>query len=113
MYLKENEELIKVILLIRENVTIWEVLFGNGGHDIAIIDYIDMLEQLVAKELYQLAIILIAKLDSNYQLNMAITNVIVNRINYPTPTKGLITECIEEIKSIANKEDIMGKVFVY
>lgn len=112
MYLKENEELTKVLLLVRENVTAWEVLCGNGVRDIAVIDYIDMLEELVAKELYQLAMILITKLDNNCQLNMAITNVIVNRINCPTSNKGLITECIEEIKSIADKEDIKGEIFV-
>ena len=112
MYLKENDELTKIILLIREDEIVWEVLCGNSIRNIAVIDYIGMLEELVAKEFYQLAMILLFKLDNCYQLNKAITNVIVNRINNPNTDIGIITECIEEIKSIADKEDIKGKIFV-
>lgn len=64
---------------------------------------------MAEEEMYPFALILIAKLGKCEHMDDAITNVIVHRINDPDPNAGIITECINEFKMIADKKDMMKK----
>lgn len=109
MYIKENEKVSQIVWWIRENLATWDLLCGDSWCDPTIRDSIDMLEKLVESEMYQLALILIVKMDKCKDMDKAISNVIVNRINEPNPNIGIITEVIKEFKIIANQKDIMDK----
>lgn len=107
MYLKENENVSTVILWIRNNKFVWDLLCGDCWEDFTVGDCIDILEELISEEMYQLALILICKLDNIRCMDEAISNVIVNRIKDPNPNIGIITECISEFRTIANRKNIM------
>lgn len=109
MHSKENKTVSQIIRWIRKNTSIWDVISGDCGFDITIGDCIDMLEQTAEAEMYPFALILIAKLGKCEYMDDAITNVIINRINKPDPNVGIIMECINEFKLIANQKDIINK----
>lgn len=109
MYIKENEKVSQTVGWIRENMATWNLICGDSWCDPTIRDCIDMLEKLVEDEMYQLALIIIVKLDKCRYMDKAISKVIVNRINEPNPNIGIITEFIEEFRIIAMKKDIMDK----
>lgn len=109
MHSKENREVSQIVRWIRKNMSIWDVISGDYGFDFTIGDCIDMLEQVTEEEMYPFALILIAKLGKCEYMDDAITNVIVHRINDPDPNTGIIMECINEFKMIANQKDIMKK----
>lgn len=109
MYTQENEEVSKTIKWARKNTIIWDLICGEEWCDFTVEDYIDMLKKLHTEEMYQLALVLIYKMDMDNHLREAISNVIVNRINKPKNETGIITEYIEEIKKMAIEKDIMKK----
>lgn len=107
MIKKENEKVSNIIRWIRRNEAIWGVLCGDYWFDFTIGDFIDMLEKATREEMYEFALILIAKLDQCEHMDEAITNVIINRINEPNLNIGIIMECIKEFKLIATQKGIM------
>lgn len=109
MILSENEKVSRIIRWIRRNKVIWGAICGNNWLDFTIGDFIDMLENVTREEMYEFALILIAKLDQCEHMDEAITNVIINRINEPNLNTGILMECIQEFKLIATQEGIMEK----
>lgn len=109
MFLSENENVSEIIRWIRENKPIWDVICGDYWFDFTIGDCIGMLEKVTRDEMYEFALILIAKLDQCEHMDEAITNIIVNRINESNSNMGIIMECIQEFKLIATQKGIMKK----
>lgn len=107
MVSKENAHASKMIRWIRKNFIMWDLICGDGLYDYTVKDCIEILEALVTDESYELAFVLLSKVKNCRYVDEAITNVIVNRINKPKLDMGIITECIEEIRDIAIKKDVM------
>ncbi len=106
--MEENENVATVIRWIRNNELVWELICGDCWMDFTVGDCIDILEGLVSEEMYQLALVLLYKLD-HVKCMDEVSNVIVNRIKKPDPSIGIITECIQEFRTIARQKDIIRK----
>lgn len=112
MYSKENEKTTQIIRWIRKsntNTLIWDILCGDSWFEFTVGECIDMLEKTAEAEIYEFALILITRLGKCEYMGEALTNVIINRINDPSPDFGIITECIREFKKIADQKGIMEK----
>lgn len=109
MYEKENEEVAKVIKWIHEDRLLWELVYEEIGTSWTNKDIISILRTMIEKELYQLVMVLIARLNHGKEMHEAIGNIITNRLQLKSYDRGILTECVTEMENIARKYNTLDK----
>lgn len=106
---KKNEEVARIVKWARQNIVIWDFICEPELYDFSIGDCIDILKKLDENNMNQLILVLLRKLRVNQYVEMAVNNVIENRIIGDFKDSGIIKELIKELEDIAKKENVLNE----
>lgn len=106
---EENKEIAKIIKFINKYPRYWEMIYDTNSVNLTMLDTIELLKTLLDHEMYQLALMMLKRLEINIHYSKAIDNVIEKRTKKSNCIHKLISECIDEIKIIMNKDDITNE----
>lgn len=112
MEFKENEVTAKVLAWVRDCPVTWDILQNESGMDIHMKDAVDILEDMLDQELYQMAIVLLGKLDRDQYVHQAITDTLVRRVKEVSHEKGWLTDIVETLKAEIREQGLEEKVLV-
>lgn len=110
--MKENGEVIRTIKWISKNLTIWGNICNLRGNDLRYEDIIKMLQNLVDNEMYQIALIIMESMRDTIYGEEAIWNLIPKMIGDTGYDKRVITEYIEELSNIVEKNNALNQTIM-
>lgn len=106
---EESKEIARIIKFVSKNPHYWEMIYDTNSENLTILDTIELMETLLDYKMYQLALMMLKRLEVNVYYDKAIENVIEKRTQESNCIHKLISDCIEEIKIIMNKDDIANE----
>lgn len=110
--MKESGEVIRTIKWISKNLTIWGNICNLRGNDLKYEDIIKMLQNLVENEMYQIALIIMESMRDTVYGEEAIWNLIPRMIGDTGYGKGVITEYIEELSNIVERNNALNQTIM-
>lgn len=108
----ENMEVARITRWLCTESIAWNIISWEGNTKCQLNDVMEMLDRMMAHEMYQFAFLVLAWMNCDLQIHNILTDIICGWITGMHTSEHPLTDCIEALKHGIDKQDLWTKEIV-